>query len=414
MKQLTCEMCGGTDLMKQDGVFICQTCGTKYSVEEAKKMMVEVDGTVEVKGTVRVDHSDKIKNFYQLARMDIDKDSCGNAQRYYEGILLEEPTSWEAQFFVEYIKCWNSKVAEIKSAPIAYSNCLDSILNLIKTCVDDINEQRNALTIVCDRSEKVFDMLFSAAKNRYTEKANEQPYIPSYKPDLTDLYNARCEKVNNERAARAELYGNCDAIFTILTKLGDGIDTVFAGSEELKLYATKPWKKFVDNYMALAKESGSANAKVTLGEYIAKIKKYDSTYVANDLPESTRLEIENALKNNNMILAIKIYREFSGKGLAEAKSYIEEFALVNGIVIESKQLKNASQVGAEEKMRFCGIMGLTPYTFIIGIFALCFMGKAKEENGGSLSKKAKQWLIMGIAGFSFWILMYIILFSSFV
>lgn len=39
-------MCGNTDLLKNDGVFICQSCGTKYSVEEAKKMMVE--GTVQV------------------------------------------------------------------------------------------------------------------------------------------------------------------------------------------------------------------------------------------------------------------------------------------------------------------------------------------------------------------------------
>ena len=38
MKQLTCEMCGSTDLLKQDGVFVCQSCGCKYSVEEAKKM----------------------------------------------------------------------------------------------------------------------------------------------------------------------------------------------------------------------------------------------------------------------------------------------------------------------------------------------------------------------------------------
>lgn len=49
MKRLTCEMCGSTDLIKQDGVFVCQTCGCKYSIEEAKKMMVE--GTVEVTGT---------------------------------------------------------------------------------------------------------------------------------------------------------------------------------------------------------------------------------------------------------------------------------------------------------------------------------------------------------------------------
>lgn len=67
MKQLTCEMCGSTDLMKQDGVFVCQTCGTKYSVEEAKKMMVE--GTVDVTGsTVKVDTSGELDNLYLLAR----------------------------------------------------------------------------------------------------------------------------------------------------------------------------------------------------------------------------------------------------------------------------------------------------------------------------------------------------------
>jgi len=43
MKQMVCEMCGGKDLIKQDGVFVCQNCQAKYSVEEAKKMMVEVD-----------------------------------------------------------------------------------------------------------------------------------------------------------------------------------------------------------------------------------------------------------------------------------------------------------------------------------------------------------------------------------
>ena len=40
MKQLTCEICGSTDLIKQDGLFVYQTCGCKYSVEEAKKIMI--------------------------------------------------------------------------------------------------------------------------------------------------------------------------------------------------------------------------------------------------------------------------------------------------------------------------------------------------------------------------------------
>lgn len=66
MKPLTCEMCGSTNLLKQDDVFVCQSCGTKYSVEEAKKMMVE--GTVAVEGTVKIDTSSELKNLYEIAR----------------------------------------------------------------------------------------------------------------------------------------------------------------------------------------------------------------------------------------------------------------------------------------------------------------------------------------------------------
>ena len=44
MKQLTCEMCGSTELVKQDGFFVCQTCGCKYSVEEAKAAIASAAG----------------------------------------------------------------------------------------------------------------------------------------------------------------------------------------------------------------------------------------------------------------------------------------------------------------------------------------------------------------------------------
>ena len=35
MKAIVCEMCGGRDLVKQDGLYVCQHCGCKYSAEEA-------------------------------------------------------------------------------------------------------------------------------------------------------------------------------------------------------------------------------------------------------------------------------------------------------------------------------------------------------------------------------------------
>lgn len=37
---LSCELCGSTNVVRQNGIFVCQHCQTKYSVEDAKKMML--------------------------------------------------------------------------------------------------------------------------------------------------------------------------------------------------------------------------------------------------------------------------------------------------------------------------------------------------------------------------------------
>lgn len=89
MKQLTCEMCGSTDLMKQDGVFVCQSCGCKYSVEEARKMMVE--GIVEVQGTVKIDNSAKYNNIIQLAEDAFIDGRWGDAYSYCSEALVIRP-----------------------------------------------------------------------------------------------------------------------------------------------------------------------------------------------------------------------------------------------------------------------------------------------------------------------------------
>ena len=86
MKRLTCEMCGSTDLVKQDGVFVCQSCGCKYSIEEAKKMMIE--GTVEVTGTVKVDNSATIANYIELAESAL-KGANGQSVLEYTNKALE-------------------------------------------------------------------------------------------------------------------------------------------------------------------------------------------------------------------------------------------------------------------------------------------------------------------------------------
>ena len=94
MKQLTCEMCGSTDLMKQDGVFVCQSCGCKYSVEEARKMMVE--GTVEVTGTIKVDNTAQINNYLELSKNAYDSGNGQSALDYANKALEIAPQNSQA------------------------------------------------------------------------------------------------------------------------------------------------------------------------------------------------------------------------------------------------------------------------------------------------------------------------------
>lgn len=49
MKALICEMCGGSDLVKQDELYVCQNCGCKYSTEEARNLF-EINVKVEADG----------------------------------------------------------------------------------------------------------------------------------------------------------------------------------------------------------------------------------------------------------------------------------------------------------------------------------------------------------------------------
>lgn len=102
MNQLTCEMCGGTDLVKQDGVFICQTCGCKYTVEEAKRMMVE--GTVDVKGTVQIDNSAFVTKQLANARRALEKTDWEEVEKYYNLVEQNEPHNIEAVFYSSYGK----------------------------------------------------------------------------------------------------------------------------------------------------------------------------------------------------------------------------------------------------------------------------------------------------------------------
>ncbi len=154
MKQLICEMCGSTELMKQDGVFVCQTCGTKYSVEEAKKMMVE--GTVDVTGTVKVDDSSKVDNYYTLAENAYEASNKQEAENYCNKIIEIDPTNYKAWFLKGKAAGWQSTLRNVRIEESV--NCFtkaidnapnDDVNNIKKQAASEISSLSKALIKLC-------------------------------------------------------------------------------------------------------------------------------------------------------------------------------------------------------------------------------------------------------------------------
>ena len=281
MKQLTCEMCGSTDLMKQDGVFICQSCGTKYSVEEARKMMVE--GTVDVTGsTVKVDTSAELANLYQIARRAKDDNNGANAAKYYDMILLKDPTSWEASFYVVYFKAMECKIAQIRSAAISVSNCEDSVLALIRDHVAEENQEAAVAEVVM-RSIRIANMLAGGGKSHYD----------GIDSDIKSKYTQ--EYVDNACAARDILY-TC----------GSQVERIFGNQTEIARYAADAWKAGIDIHSkVLPYFADEAGNKRVMASYAKKIGKYDPAYEKRYTYADKKSQLESeisALKNTIFIM----------------------------------------------------------------------------------------------------------------
>lgn len=255
MNQLICEMCGSNDLIKQNGVFVCQYCGCKYSVEEAKRMIIE--GSVDVSGsTVKVDTSVELKNLYELARRAKTDNNSENAQKYYEQIIIKDPSSWEANFYTTYYQSMNCKIGEIGMASIRISDCESTVFNLIKENVTDLDEQRRVVDEVAAKLITISNMLFNAYKSHYDGI------------DIQIKFNYVQEYVNNCSAARDIVYTGGDLIVKIF---GDDYGDIAASCWTL---GVRQHNILISNF-----SNKEINAKI-IKEYNDKITRYNPSYQA--------------------------------------------------------------------------------------------------------------------------------------
>ena len=112
LRAIVCELCGGNNLVKENGYFTCQHCGTRYSLEEARKMMIE--GTVQVAGTVRVDNSGKVSSYLMMAESALEVNNYMEAEEYANKVIEIEPQNPEAWFIKGKAAGWQSTLGKIR------------------------------------------------------------------------------------------------------------------------------------------------------------------------------------------------------------------------------------------------------------------------------------------------------------
>jgi uncharacterized Zn finger protein (UPF0148 family) len=159
MKKITCEICGNNDLVKQEGYFVCEYCGTKYSLEEARKMMIE--GTVDVKGTVKIDNSSVIEKYLSNARRALKKDDWEEVEKYYNLVEANSPTNIEALFFSSYGKAMLSLTDNEYYKRQQKFDVLTKSMSVISEYYEETDEDKQAiLTQISDYIKKMYTITF--------------------------------------------------------------------------------------------------------------------------------------------------------------------------------------------------------------------------------------------------------------
>lgn len=164
MKALVCEMCGSHDIIKRDGYYVCQSCETKYTPEEARKLFVE--------GTVKIDNSDRLNNLYSAARKARELRNYAQSKSYYSEILTLEPNSWEAAFYSVYCVVADCRIFQIKSAADTLNNAVAKSFQIIEAYAED---KEQAKLEVAKSAIALASMLHDGALSHFNKSLTDHP-----------------------------------------------------------------------------------------------------------------------------------------------------------------------------------------------------------------------------------------------
>ncbi len=146
MKKIVCELCECTEFTKDGGMFVCNSCATRYSAEEAKALMKEVEGVeVDIIGQPEP-RNDQVENLLLLATNAYDAQNNQEAENYCNRALELDTKCYKAWFLKGKAAGWQSSLANPRfdEATHCFQQALKCVpkeeeVDLIEQAIDELN-----------------------------------------------------------------------------------------------------------------------------------------------------------------------------------------------------------------------------------------------------------------------------------
>ena len=226
MNAITCELCGSNDVVKQGDYFVCQHCGTKYSLEDAKKLL----------GTVKIDKTDELEKNFKNARRARTTFDWTLAEKYYDLIVQEEPENAEALFYSAYSTlrvALRSLVWSDENSKTKIETATTALLTRLSALVDyyDFDNEPESRRLVEDAARDVIKIKLFHDDGDFVFQQKEGPESRYVENNVNLLLRHRLKTTID---TLIEIYKKNNLDYAYLTEIEEQISQREKKQEELK------------------------------------------------------------------------------------------------------------------------------------------------------------------------------------
>ena len=257
-----CTQCGASievDATKEAG--ICQHCGTAFITEKVinNYQTTITNNNVFYGATINI-AGPNLDNLYQLARRFRINCNISEASKYYNMILEQEPSSWEAFFYCTYYKAATARKHEVQEAAQAIVICLDAVFDMI------------------DEGEKTDSAKIVALKD---VASSCMSWVDSFHEFVLNPEGVNISMMELPSHIKSVAM-TCLTIATVSYMVGDKIEQRFPYlRESLSDVCTKAWKQGVKIHQDCNSQlPNEQQGWLVINDYAKKIQKHDPSFDA--------------------------------------------------------------------------------------------------------------------------------------